>query len=179
MMDYKKLLNDLGVENPNTSAVSATEQYIILQNNSLLKEVSKLKQELNENKTQCEEFEEEVDSITRSRNALQSYLKNQHENIVLMNLLQENTEKGYQQMLYVLYFMIAFCCVLTTYVVKQPIMDDLVKISVLTVLVSCTSFGLYVNYEIHKQYIVNTDIKNELQRQAKNNDLVASLIDNM
>jgi cell division septum initiation protein DivIVA len=179
MAYYQQLMKDLGVDNPSSSVASATEQYIILQNNSLMKEVSELKQELNETKTQCEEFEEEVDSITRSRNALQSYLKNQHESIEFMNLLQENTEKGYQQILCVLYFIIAFCCVLTTYVVKQPILDDLIKISVLTVMISCTTFGLYVNNEIHKKYITNTDIRNELHRQAKNNDLVASLIDNM
>ena len=47
MAYYQQLMKDLGVDNPSSSVASATEQYIILQNNSLMKEVSELKQELN------------------------------------------------------------------------------------------------------------------------------------
>jgi hypothetical protein len=179
MMDYQKLLKDLGVENPISSTASATEQYIILQNNSLLNDVSNLKKELMEKTTVCDEFEEEIDSITRSRNSLQSYLKNQNEYMELMNTLQENTDKGYSKIINILCFMTLYCGMFATYVIHQPITDILVKMSLLTILLSSVIIGLYYLYEIEKKYILNTEIRNELDKQVKNNELVASLIDNM
>ena len=180
MAYYQKLMKELGVENPSSSsAASATEQYIILQNNSLMKEVSRITQELVEKTTLCDEFEDEIHSLTRSRNALQSYLKNKHENIELMNVLQENTETGYIKIINVLSFMTLFCGILATYVIHRPITDSFVKLSFLTLLLGCVSAGLHILYELHKKYILNTEIRNELTKQIDNNALVASLIDNM
>jgi hypothetical protein len=179
MAYYQQLMKDLGVDNPSSSVASATEQYIILQNNSLMKEVSRITQELVEKTTLCEEFEEEVDSVTRSRNALQSYLKNKHENIELLNVLQENTETGYTKIINVLSFMTLFCGILATYVIHRPITDSFLKVSFLTLLLGCVSAGLHILYELHKKYILNTEIRNELSKQIDNNALVASLIDNM
>ena len=173
---YEALISEFGAE---TIKCSATAQYIILHNHALSKEIQVVKESQIEEKHKYEELEEELDSITKSRNTLQGYMKNQHEIMELMNTQHENTETAYFKNIGIMAFMNVFTFVATINTIYKPITDDILKIGLIVFISAVVLIGFGFVRELHKFYISDSDTRKKIEKQRKNNELVSTLIDNM
>ena len=176
-MSYESLLKELGADKSTTKHSSSTEQYIILHNHALTKEIQEVKKSLFEKNAEYEELDEELDSITRSRNTLQSYLKNQQEILELHTMCKKEVEFGYKRNMSILGFMNAFFTATITYMLTY---FDNIMAAVCFSLIACVLItGIVIIYEVDRTNVSNTETKNRLKALKATNETVSTLIDNM
>lgn len=152
--------------------------HILTQNRMLSAKIDILKESLNNVTVERNEMDEEIDSITKSKNILQSYMKNFHEmNKIETKLrnLYESEYKRYRTLYYTLivntllfYMMVLF--------IHNPIMQLLSYTVFCSIIVSVT-FHNYKSWIIKNKHI---NIFNEdLIMLKKNTDLVNDLMDSL
>lgn len=152
-------------------------EYIILQNNDLLKEIMNVKEELKNTIHEKNEFEEEIENVTKSKNMLQSYLKNVNE----INKLQKSLKLLYEQHIVEINYIIYTSMIMLMLV--QMIMYTFEFVNIYTKLICMyTIFGLaiYKYYEKQQHLLITCkDIFAKLKTAEKAVDMVVDFIDNL
>lgn len=151
-------------------------EYIIFQNNELLKQIVDLKEELKNTTIEKNEFEEEIDNVTKSKNMLQSYLKNINE----INKLQQSLKIVYEQ--HFVYNKSIYTSILLLMFV-QTLLYTLDFVNVFSNMICMyTTYGIimYIQYE-KRMNVLETckDIYTNLSAAEKAVDMVVDFIDNL
>lgn len=153
--------------------------HILLQNRALVVKIDELKDSLNTVTNEKNEMEEENDSITKSKNILQGYMKNFHEMNKLEKKLKNNFEtsyKNYRNMYYVL-MMHALMFYMLIINVHNPIMQFLSYNTFVAIII-----GLTFYYHKHVHSVIEKDNKNineELAKLYKATDMINDLMDSL
>jgi hypothetical protein len=178
-MPYETLLKELGADKSQIEkSTTATEQYIILHNHSMTKEIQDLKKQLIEKQSEYDELDEELDSITRSRNTLQSYLKNQQEIIELHTERKSELEFGYNKNMTIMCLLNIFFMVIIIHTLSNAF-DELVATTCFIGISSVWIFGIAIVYEIHQKNISISITEKKIKELSSTNETVSTLIDNM
>lgn len=153
--------------------------HILNQNRALVVKIDELKDSLNDVTNEKNEMEEENDSITKSKNILQGYMKNFHEMNKLEKKLKNNFEtsyKNYRNMYYVL-MMHALMFYMLIINVYNPIMQFLSYNTFVAIIIGSTFY-----YHKHVHSVIEKDNKNineELAKLYKATDMINDLMDSL
>jgi hypothetical protein len=153
--------------------------HILLQNRVMAVKIEELKDSLNAVTNEKNEMEEENDSITKSKNILQGYMKNFHEMNKLEKRLKENHEtsyKNYRNMYYVLmiHSLMFYLMIIN---VNNPMIQFLCFNTFAGVII-----GLTFYYHKHVHRVIeqnNKTIMEELAKIHKATDMVTDLMDSL
>ena len=155
-----------------------TIEHILLQNKTYAIKIDELKDELRTVQAEKNEMEEENDSITKSKNILQGYMKNIHE----MNKVEKKLKANYQQ-LYNNYFYMFYILMFHTimfYMLVLNIKEVVIQFVSYTTLVSTLTGVSY--YHNKSETIIlkeNYALMEELNKLHKATDMVSDLLDSL
>lgn len=162
------------------SSDQASSEYIIMQNNKLHAQLASEKEQMVELNKQIEEFEEEVDSLTKSRTCLQGYVKNEVELAQnwkkLANIHKKSAQDGNA------YTNGVVCTYMITLILLLLLQNQTVKFWILVTNVIAL---MYVHTkEVHKcRVLTNSPEKKKLiasiKKTEQSNTYIQELIDNI
>lgn len=152
--------------------------HILLQNKALSVKIDELKQELRDVIKEKEDMEEENDSITKSKNILQGYMKNFHEmNKLEIQLKQSylSSFKHYRRIYYIL-----VCNTIMFYMMVLNIDNPFMQFVTYNTFVAAV---IGFSYHNRKNEVMitqkNQTLMDELNKLHKATDMVTDLMDNL
>jgi hypothetical protein len=191
-MSSDSLLKELSSEDFRLYGRSVENSYyipsknnIILQNNSLTKEILGVKKKLFEQKSAYEEVDDELDlhyeleTITQSRNSLLGYLKNLEEIRELQCVQSDEIKTAYTKNLSLSLLMNIIYMTCIFIVTTTPIQDEIVATCVVS-FTALTGLIIFASvYNTQQFYIHKSKTTKKLRALCITNEMVGSLIDNM
>ena len=152
--------------------------HILLQNKAFSVKIDELKDELRTVRAEKDEMEEENDSITKSKNILQGYMKNIHEMNKVEKKLKTNYHTLYKNYFY-MYYILVFHTIMF-YMLALNIEKPMIQFASYVTLVS-TLIG--VSHHHHKFETItkkeNSALIEELNHLHKATDMVSDLLDSL
>lgn len=149
-------------------------EYIIAMNNELHSKFAKVSAELIVAESQCEDLETEVDQITKSRNLLTGYLKNDIEVARNMKLINEKLQATSQSSI------VSMHLVLFVGLVGLIVYGDAINLSIRCFVCACVGFCI-VRYDcwFRKEVQEINDIHDAIKKVDMSNERIWDLIDNL
>lgn len=152
-------------------------QHIIAQNDSLHMRIDQLQKEIAEMTAEKEDLEHDVDSLTKSKNVLQGYVKNFHELNKLERSLKNNCHSMYSNFYRMYYTQVVVSLVFYVMLFYTNTMMTIIPYV-------CFVIGNIIvakhNYKYEKSYSIKNKIMVEdLNKIHKANDMVNDLLDSL
>ena len=152
--------------------------HILLQNRAYATKIDELKDELRTIRAEKDEMEDENDSITKSKNILQGYMKNIHEMNKVEKILKKNYQQFYNNYFY-MYYILMFHTIMFYMLalnIEKPIMQFVAYVTFVSTLIGVSYY--HRKFEnITKQE--NITLIEELKKLHKATDMVSDLLDSL
>lgn len=151
--------------------------HIIAQNDSLQKKIESLQRDMSDLSAEKEEFEHDVDSLTKSKNILQGYVKNFHELNKLEKNLNMNNYTMYSNFYRMYYTQVVVSMIF--YVMLFYTNTNMVIIPYLAFVIGNIVIAKH-HYEFNQKYTLkNKLLCEDIKKLHKANDMVNDLLDNL
>jgi uncharacterized membrane protein (DUF106 family) len=151
--------------------------HILHQNKELTTNIDKLKDELRVVENQKEELENECDSITKSKNIIQGYMKNIYE----MNKLEKKLKKNYEiscKQYRIMYYIILLHVCMFNILIFNANHIDFVKYTTFVIVIILYTLYYHKNYQV----VIQNDNRMIIEKLAsiyKATDMVNDLMDSL
>lgn len=155
-----------------------TVDHILLQNKAFSVKIDELKEELRTVQAEKDEMEEENDSITKSKNILQGYMKNIHEMNKVEKKLKANYKQFYNNYFY-MYYILMFHTIMFYMLalnIEKPIMQFASYVTFVSTLIGVSYYHNKFETITKKE---NNALMEELNKLHKATDMVSDLLDSL
>ena len=175
-MSSNTFFNKESIKNEILTKDNKAVEYIIFQNNSILTELIEKNSRIKELESERDDFEEEVDSLTRSRTCLQGISKNYNELFEMEKKKNIMIYNGFILFsLYALGMSTIYSIAMTTSSVLGKY--DVQFKCIFTMVIFTSNIVYYI--KLFNSYIRNTKLNEAIKKLKNANKNIDELIDNM